>query len=225
MPTSAMARMASGCTEVFSVPALPASNRSPAMERSHPSAIWLRAELCVQRKSTRDLAMSGSRRLVDQTLHDDAVAPLAFELAVPLIRADDPEAAALMKGQARRVLREDPRHDLPEAALRVGLAQRLQGFPSSPCSTDRARHVHGVLGHARVGGATAIGPGTPPGHGAPISLHHHRGEAVALVGELLLKLLGGARIRLEGCDAIRDPLVVDRSDGGCVGRGGQPGLE
>src|SRR5215471_12620146 len=225
MPTSAMARMASGCTEVFSVPALPASKRSPAMERSHPSAIWLRAELCVQRKSTRDLAMSGPWRLVDQTLHDDAVTPLALELAVPLICADDPEAAALMKGQARRVLREDPRDDLPEAALRVGAAQGLQGLTSRPRSTGCARNVHGVFGHAGVGGATAIGPGARPGHDAPISLHHHRGEAVALIGELLLELLGGTRIRLEGCDAIRDPLVVDRSDGGCVGGGGQPGLE
>src|SRR5262252_3319700 len=225
MPTSAMARMASGCTEVFSVPALPASKRSPAMERSHPSAIWLRAELCVQRNSTRDLLMSAFRRLVDQTFDNDAIPPLPLELAVAPIGADHSEAAPRMQSQACYVLREDPRHDLPEAALRVGAAQSLQGLPSRPRSTGCARHVHGVLGHAGVGGATAIGPGACPGHDAPISLHHHRGEAVALVGELLLKLLGGARVRLEGCDSIRDPLVVDRSDGGCVGGGGQPGLE
>src|SRR5215467_14725887 len=118
------------------------------MARSSPSAIWLRAELCVQRKSTRDLAMSVFRRLVDETFHDDAVPPLPLELAVPLIRADDPEAAPLVKGQAGRVLGEDARHDLPEPALRVGAAQRLQGFPSSSCSTGPARHVHGVFGHA-----------------------------------------------------------------------------
>jgi len=34
-----------GFTAVFSVPALCASNRSPAIARRKPSAIWLRAEL------------------------------------------------------------------------------------------------------------------------------------------------------------------------------------
>src|SRR5262245_53671103 len=208
MPISAMAWMARGCTEVFSVPALPASKRLPAMERSRPSAIWLRAKLCVQRKSTRDLTMSASRQLVDQTFDDDAVPPLPVELAVPVIRADDPEAATRMKSQTRRVLGEDARHDLPETALRVGPAQRLQGFPSSPCSTGRARHVHGVLGHAGVSRATAVGPGARPGHDPPLSLHHHRGESIALVGELLRQLFSSARLRLEGGDAIRDSLVV-----------------
>src|SRR4029450_3188889 len=126
------------------------------MERSHPSAIWLRAELCVQRNSTRDLAKSASRWLVDQTLHDDAVAPLALELAVTVIRANDSEAAPLMKGQAGHVLRKDPRDDLPEPALRIGSTQRLQSFPSGSRSAGRARHVHGVLGHAGIRGATAV---------------------------------------------------------------------
>src|SRR5437870_13868504 len=53
MPTSAIARMASGCMRVASVPALATSKRSPASERSSPSAIWLRAELWVHRNSTR----------------------------------------------------------------------------------------------------------------------------------------------------------------------------
>src|SRR3712207_6397750 len=53
-PTSRIASMASGRTRVFSVPALEASKRSPAMCRSSPSAICERAELWVQRKSTRD---------------------------------------------------------------------------------------------------------------------------------------------------------------------------
>src|SRR5262245_5207194 len=203
MPTSAMARIASGCTEVFSVPALPTSKRSPAMDRSSPSAIWLLAELCVQRNSTRDLAMS-ARRLVDQTFHDDAVPPLALELAVSLIRADDSEAAPLMKGQAGRVLGEDARHDFPESALRVRPAQRLQGFPAGPGSSGRAGHVHGVLRHAGIRGPAAIRSGARPGHNASIPLHHHRGEPVAFVGELLRQLLEGARLRLEGCDAIRD---------------------
>ena len=61
-PASAIARIASGCTRVASVPALAASKRSPARARSQPSAIWLRAELCVQRKSTRRRAVMAARR-------------------------------------------------------------------------------------------------------------------------------------------------------------------
>src|SRR5438132_13356113 len=59
MPTSAMARTASGCTQVASVPALATSSRSPAKARKNPSAIWLRAELCVQRTRTRGGVASG----------------------------------------------------------------------------------------------------------------------------------------------------------------------
>src|SRR3972149_5054277 len=47
-----MARIARGWTRVASVPALATSKRSPARARRNASAIWLRAELWVQRKST-----------------------------------------------------------------------------------------------------------------------------------------------------------------------------
>src|SRR5213593_4476999 len=53
MPTSSITRMARGCTRLASVPALWTSRRSGARARSTPSAIWLRAELCVQRTRTR----------------------------------------------------------------------------------------------------------------------------------------------------------------------------
>src|SRR5262245_50514199 len=122
MPSSPIARIARGCTRAFSAPALPASKRSPAIRRSRRSAIWLRAEVCVQGNTTRALAMSASRRLVDQPFHDDAISPLPFELAVTVIGGDHPEAAARMEGQACRVLRKDPRHDLPEPALGIGPA-------------------------------------------------------------------------------------------------------
>src|SRR6266542_6452117 len=56
MPSSAIALMASGRTRVASVPAEKASTRPPETWRRRPSAIWLRAELCVQRKRTRGRA-------------------------------------------------------------------------------------------------------------------------------------------------------------------------
>ena len=84
---------------VCSVPALCTSKRSPAIARRSPSAIWLRAELCVHRNRTRDLLMLSSTPFTDsaeQALDDDAIAPLAVELAVPFVDADLTEAAALV---------------------------------------------------------------------------------------------------------------------------------
>jgi len=52
MPISSIAIMASGLTRVASVPAENASKRSPARCLSSPSAIWLLAELWVQRNRT-----------------------------------------------------------------------------------------------------------------------------------------------------------------------------
>src|SRR5918994_2239503 len=52
MPTSSIALTARGLTWVASVPALIASQRSPARCLSRPSAIWLLAELWVHRNRT-----------------------------------------------------------------------------------------------------------------------------------------------------------------------------
>src|SRR3712207_971602 len=63
-PSSAIARIARGRTRVASVPALYASKRSPARWRSSPSAICERAELWVQRKSTRCFSRFIGRAMV-----------------------------------------------------------------------------------------------------------------------------------------------------------------
>jgi len=52
MPISSIAIMASGLTRVASVPAENASKQSPDKCLSSPSAIWLLAELWVQRNRT-----------------------------------------------------------------------------------------------------------------------------------------------------------------------------
>src|SRR5687767_7192413 len=64
-PTSAIARTARGRTRVRSVPALWTSKRSPPRWRSQPSAIWERAELWVQRKSTRVGSVTADQRPVE----------------------------------------------------------------------------------------------------------------------------------------------------------------
>src|SRR5262245_35590042 len=217
MSRSAITLIARGFTDVFSVPALCASKRSPAMARKKPSAIWLRAELWVQRNRTR------ARFISEQAFHDDAVAPLPVELAVALVDAHDPEAAPLVEGAAGEVLREDARDDLPEASLGVELTERVQGHAagagaaSGPCDIDR------MLGHAGVGGTAPVRAGAGPGDDLLVSLGHHRGIPIALVGEQGGDLLGLPGFGLERRDPIGDALVVDRRDGGGIGQRRGPG--
>ena len=64
---AAIARTASGLTPRASVPALATSKRSAVRRRSSPSAIWLRAELCVQRKSTRARLIRGAASSRERT--------------------------------------------------------------------------------------------------------------------------------------------------------------
>src|SRR5437879_9709835 len=82
MPTSAIARMASGCTRVASVPALATSKRSPASERSSPSAIWLRAELWAHRNQPVCLFTSHLPCRLDRTSRSRAQCRPATEVVV-----------------------------------------------------------------------------------------------------------------------------------------------
>src|SRR5580700_8723314 len=62
IPISPIASTASGFNPLGSVPALSGSNSPPATWRKYPSAIWLRAELPVQRKRTLGLDTGMLRR-------------------------------------------------------------------------------------------------------------------------------------------------------------------
>src|SRR5271168_5292404 len=62
IPISLIASTASGFNPFGSVPALRGSNASLATCRKYPSAIWLRAELPVQRKRTLGLDTGLHRR-------------------------------------------------------------------------------------------------------------------------------------------------------------------
>jgi hypothetical protein len=57
IPIWAIDRIASGRTDDGATPALSTSNRSPAIIRKSPSAIWLRAEFPVHRIRTRFLSL------------------------------------------------------------------------------------------------------------------------------------------------------------------------
>src|SRR4028118_2186439 len=95
-PSSRIASIASGLTCVASVPALKGSKRSPARYPSSPSAIWDRAELWVQRKSTRDLPPAlGTLGL---HVHPQVFGGLGKQVpgGVPAQRVEAPPAAPLL---------------------------------------------------------------------------------------------------------------------------------
>src|SRR5580658_6877564 len=62
IPISLITSTASGFNPLGSIPALSGSNSAPATWRKYPSAIWLRAELPVQRKRTFGLDTGVLRR-------------------------------------------------------------------------------------------------------------------------------------------------------------------
>src|SRR5689334_13861705 len=100
-----------------------------------------------RRASRRPSAACSSMvgRGVEQALHDDAVTPLPVQLPVALVDTDDPEATPLVQRQARRVLREDPGHDLPEPTLGVRLTESLESGASCTGPARRPRDIHRVL--------------------------------------------------------------------------------
>src|SRR6185369_11680227 len=105
---------------------------------------------------------------------------LALELPVATIDADDAEPAALVESNARGVLRKDPGHDLPEAALGVLTNESLQsrtprtGAARIPCD------IHRVLGDPGIRRPVSIRPGARPRHDLPAAVDHHRRIAVPL---------------------------------------------
>ena len=74
MPISRMASIANGFTRAAgSVPALKVSTWRPAFARSRPSAIWLRAELPVQRNKTIGRAIESPWRQMGLTARTKAL--------------------------------------------------------------------------------------------------------------------------------------------------------
>src|ERR1700686_5176129 len=94
MPSSLITAIASGLTRPGRVPALLTSKRSAASWASNPSAIWLRAELPVQRIKTR-FFMSFSIKSPSVIIH------FRPENAEQLTLSLQPEARAQATGKER----------------------------------------------------------------------------------------------------------------------------
>src|SRR5882724_12606645 len=134
-----------------------------------------------RRRSSRGRRITSARRrrLVKHPLDDHGIAPLAVELAVPPVDADDAELTGLVQPEARGVLREDTRDQLPEPARGVDVAEGVQRRAPGAGATRGAGHVDGVLGDP---GVRRPGPvrarGRPRDH-APVALDHDRRIALA----------------------------------------------
>src|ERR687898_2233146 len=106
-PISPIALTASGLTRVASVPALCASKRSPARCLSSPSAIWLLAELWVQRNRTLDRSLASAAATTDHApllgSGEQAAGGLAQQLSggLPVERVEGPLPAPLLAHEPR----------------------------------------------------------------------------------------------------------------------------
>src|SRR4030095_15025548 len=104
----------------------------------------------------------------------------------------------------------DPGYDLPESPLGVRAAQRIEHDASGTLAPRRSTHIDGLLGHAGMRRASAIGTGARPGDDPTIVLGNERRKAIPLVEQLRGDLFGAPRLGLERGAPFGDPFVVDR---------------
>src|SRR5438445_5530619 len=177
-----------------------ARDRRARATRARPPArpSWSLARRPAPARPTPPPTREGERAAssVQQLLDDHAIAPFAGELAVPLIDADDAESAGLVQPEARGVLGEDARDQLPEPARGVDVAERVQCRPPGPGAARAAGHGGRGLGDPRLGGPGPVRARRRPRDHAPVALDHDRRGALALVGQLPRELPRGSPPRL-----------------------------
>ena len=141
---------------------------------------------------------------------------------MPSIRADDAEAAALVQRDARQVVGEDARRELPESASFVLGKQRLECDPPGAFAAPRAVDVDRVIGDAGVCRARAVTARAGPRDDAPGVLDDDGRVAIAFVAQLRGDLIHGPRVGLERRDPILDALVIDGGNGRRIGLRREP---
>ena len=215
MPRSAMARIASGWTDVFSVPGAVGLVPSPPAHGGSPRPSGYGPSCACRGTGRASWASSASAGSVQEPLDDDAVAPLAVELAVAPIDADHPEPAALVQraGWPYSPGRCGTRSSRSRAPRRSGTACPARRGPPR-CLAPRARRRPSVPRRPRTPDDCGRLPAPAHATTCPSRSTTTVGKRVTLVGEQHRDLARRTRLRLERGDAIGDPLVVDRRDGG-----------
>jgi len=141
------------------------------------------------------------------------------------VNANLAEAGGAAEREARDVLGEDPRDQLPEAARFGRPEQRFENDLAGPDAARFAIDVDRVFADAGVARPRAVETGRGPGDDPTVTLGDDRGIALAALLDRRGDVRRRARRSLERGDALFDPLVVDLGDGGGVVERGEPGSE
>src|SRR5215210_2797095 len=187
MPSSSIALTASGLTPVASVPALMASKRASATCLSSPSAIWLLAELCVQRnrtlaRSPPSAASTGNAALLGSG--EQAVGGFAQQLScsLPVEGVEAPLPVPLLANEPRVLellhVVGDLRLAHAELVLKLADADALLPFDSRDA---RTREV-----------ATATPLGHHGEHPHPYGVREGAAQGDEPIDTLILRLSAGA---------------------------------
>src|SRR5262245_24230862 len=97
--------------------------------------------------------VSGRAHAPAAPLEGRHVAPGAGQIPQPRPDADDPEAAALVEGDRRRVLREDPRLQRPDARVLRSVDERVEQPPPDAAAARVGADVDADLRDPAVGAA------------------------------------------------------------------------
>src|SRR6266566_301783 len=175
-----------------------------------------RRESRARRRSLRaaasDRAERLARRLADESLDDDGVAPLAVEPAVSSVRADLAEADLREELAARLVLGEDAREELPYPAAFTFADERVHRGAARSGPPRLARDIDGELGNTGVARPRSVlARGRPRDH-APLALDDDGRPALRALAQATCDVVGRPGLGLERGKPIGDPFVVDARD-------------
>ena len=102
-----------------------------------PCGVCQCVHISLHHRDAQSFAQCG---IAEEFLNDDTITPHPVDLAMSMIHADHPEAYLLMQPQTCRILREDPRHELPEPQVCVEVAETFEGDTPCPCATCTGAH-------------------------------------------------------------------------------------
>ena len=135
---------------------------------------------------------------------------------MPPVDADHAKSGAFVQDQTRPVLGKDPRDQLPEAASFILADQGVERRPPCPHPARLPGRVNRVLGDPRIRRPRPVRARPGKGEDLAIALDDDGRVSIALLAELRLQMLDGARLSLERGDALLNALVIDAGDGSRV---------
>ena len=191
-------------------------NRRPAGIHRRP------ASQCISGDQPEVHAHGGvDRPRPERALHQHGVEPAAELEADVLDRADEAEAGGAVQFDRWRLRRvaDDCDHLAKPALLRLG-DEPVEQRPADAAAMQRRRHVDRILDAEAIGRTRPVGARIGIAGERAVGLGHQIGEACVDQRLLPPRHLGRVgRLELERGGAVAHRVIVDRRDGGNVGRG------